>query len=178
MYMRALGTWLLIAVAMVFNGAVRELTYGRVTGPGWGHALTSLAGIAIVFGVAHLLVRRYAGTSTVDWLKVGLLWATLTAGIEFGAGHYLAGASWGDLLADYDLLHGRLWPLVLLSMLLAPIFWSRNERVPGIPLVRRRWFGRGEERRTTAGSPSGTLPTPKTMSSRRDARARAPIFPA
>ena len=32
----------------------------------------------------------------------------------------VAGASWESLLANYDLSEGRLWPLVLVSVLLAP----------------------------------------------------------
>jgi hypothetical protein len=39
---------------------------------------------------------------------------------EFLFGHYLGGATWESLLADYDLRQGRLWPLVLVTVLVAP----------------------------------------------------------
>ncbi|MGQ9625254.1 MAG: hypothetical protein ACUVT9_07815 [Candidatus Bathycorpusculaceae bacterium] len=39
---------------------------------------------------------------------------------EFIAGHYVFGNSWEKLLADYNLLEGRLWSLVLLTILIAP----------------------------------------------------------
>jgi hypothetical protein len=57
-------------------------------------------------------------------LGVGLFWLVLTVTFEFLFGRYVAGASWEALLADYDVLRGRLWPLVLLTTLLAPSLWG------------------------------------------------------
>ena len=47
----------------------------------------------------------------------------LTLVFEFGMGT-LSGASWETMLADYDILHGRLWPLIPVSALIAPWFWG------------------------------------------------------
>jgi hypothetical protein len=44
----------------------------------------------------------------------------LTLAFEFSFGRYVSGLSWRTLLADYDLSQGRLWPLLLLTTLLAP----------------------------------------------------------
>jgi hypothetical protein len=41
-------------------------------------------------------------------------------GVRFGFGHYVEGASWSALLADYNLLDGRLWVFVLIWTLVGP----------------------------------------------------------
>jgi hypothetical protein len=60
---------------------------------------------------------------------VGILWAVLTVAFEFLAGHYAFGHPWPELLADYDLLRGRVWLLVLVTTLVAPR-WAWRVRVP------------------------------------------------
>jgi hypothetical protein len=55
------------------------------------------------------------------WLVLlAAMMLALTAAFELLFGRYVAGASWESLLADYDLRRGRLWPLVLVTLLLAP----------------------------------------------------------
>jgi len=44
---------------------------------------------------------------------------------EFGFGHWVAGHSWRRLLADYKLLAGRLWALVLVWIGIAPWVFYR-----------------------------------------------------
>jgi hypothetical protein len=57
----------------------------------------------------------------VDLIVVGLLWLVLTVAFEFGFFHYVVGKPWDVLLADYNILRGRLWVLVLATVLLGPI---------------------------------------------------------
>ena len=42
---------------------------------------------------------------------------------EFGLGR-ATGGSWSELLADYDVAHGRYWSFVLSSVFIAPLLWS------------------------------------------------------
>lgn len=44
----------------------------------------------------------------------------LTVAFEFGFGHYVAGHSWDKLLADYNLLRGRVWSLFLVWIAVMP----------------------------------------------------------
>jgi hypothetical protein len=48
---------------------------------------------------------------------------------ELPAGHYAFGHSWPRLLADYNVLRGRLWILALLATLVAPV-WAWRARAP------------------------------------------------
>ena len=74
--------------------------------------------------------------SARDLLKVGLLWVVLTLLFEFGMG-WVSGASWEAMIADYGLGRGRLWPLVLLAILVAPWFWGARVRARDYPRSRR-----------------------------------------
>lgn len=62
--------------------------------------------------------------SAAAW-TVGLTWLLLVLAFEFLAGHYVFGSSWSKLLADYDVMRGRVWVLVLLTTLTAPVVSSR-----------------------------------------------------
>lgn len=53
----------------------------------------------------------------------------LTLGFEFLAGHYLFGSSWEKLLADYNVARGRIWLLIPIVTLLAPV-WAQSMRTP------------------------------------------------
>jgi hypothetical protein len=44
-----------------------------------------------------------------------------TIAFEFLFGHYVMGHSWDSLWADYNVLQGRLWPLVLIVTLFGPM---------------------------------------------------------
>jgi hypothetical protein len=58
-------------------------------------------------------------TSGQAW-GVGAIWVLLILAFEFLAGHYLFHNSWSSLLADYNVFRGRIWPLVLITTLVAP----------------------------------------------------------
>jgi hypothetical protein len=66
--------------------------------------------------------------SSAAWV-IGGTWMVLTLAFEFLAGHYLFHASWSALAADYDVLHGRIWILVLVTTGVAPALadnWRRT----------------------------------------------------
>jgi hypothetical protein len=79
----------------------------------------------MIAGYSWWLQRRWPLTSTADAVRVGALWVVMTVGFEFGFGHYVDGAPWSALLADYDLTRGNLWILVLMTMGAAPVLARR-----------------------------------------------------
>jgi hypothetical protein len=50
---------------------------------------------------------------------VGFAWMVLTLTFECGLG-FVTGLSWSEILADYDLMAGRIWILVPLFTAVAP----------------------------------------------------------
>ena len=120
---RALLMWLLMAAVMFVNGALRALVLQPRLGEVAARQVATGLGVLIVFAFALAFVRRFAVSATGELLLVGGVWLVLTLAFEFGLG-YLTGLSWEAMLADYNLLRGRLWPLIPLSALVAPWFWG------------------------------------------------------
>jgi succinate dehydrogenase/fumarate reductase cytochrome b subunit len=105
----------------IFNGVLREATYGKRMSELRAHQLSSLIGTVLFYVAFHLILRSFPTASTAHAALVGLIWLLMTAAFEFCFGRWVAKHSWRRLLRDYDLAAGRLWGLVLLSIFLAPL---------------------------------------------------------
>lgn len=125
---RCLLAWLAMLAVSVANGALRDFAYGRFLSELHAHQLSTASGITLLGVVIWLFVRRRPFASARQALSVGLFWLTLTVAFEFLFFHYVGGHSWGELLANYDLSRGRLWPLVLVWVLVAPWLFYRSSR--------------------------------------------------
>jgi hypothetical protein len=120
---QSLVMWLILAVAMFANGTFRVLVLQPRLGEGLARQVATVSGIAIVLALTLAFVRRLARPGGGDLLKVGVLWLVLTLVFELGMG-WISGASWETMVADYDVSRGRLWPLALVVILVAPRLWG------------------------------------------------------
>jgi len=119
----ALG-WLFLFVVMFANGAIRVLVLQPQFGEDRARQLASLSGVALVLLVSWLFVRFSPGARPAQLWWVGVAWLIATVAFEFLFGHFVSGLSWHALLADYNILRGRLWSLILISVCLGPWFWG------------------------------------------------------
>lgn len=128
MVFRHLAAWLLLLVAAIINGVIRQsLFIGRMSEL-QAHQLSTLSGI-ILFGVIIWgLHRMWPLASAAQAWTVGVVWVALTLAFEFLFFHYVGGKSWEMLLNDYNILEGRLWPLLLLWVMIAPYVMHRIGR--------------------------------------------------
>lgn len=112
--------WAVLVILAVINGTVREFTYGRRLTELRAHQLSTLTGM-LLSGIAVWLFARFfpIGSERVA-LVIGLIWLVLTVAFEFTFGRYVAGHSWAKLLADYNLLAGRVWGIFLVWLLMLP----------------------------------------------------------
>jgi hypothetical protein len=122
---RALVAWLVLLAAMMVNGSIRVLVLQPRLGEDPARQAACLTGILLIFGLTVLLLPWLGGVDAAGLLAVGFFWLVFTVAFEFLFGHYIAGASFRSLLAEYDVGRGRLWSLVLLSVLVAPSLASR-----------------------------------------------------
>jgi hypothetical protein len=90
-----------------------------------GRALSPLLLAVLVVVVAWLSVRWIRPLGRRGAWPVGLFWLGLTLAFEFLAGHYLFGDPWERLLAEYNVAQGRLWLLVPVTTLIAPVLAER-----------------------------------------------------
>jgi hypothetical protein len=124
LYLKSLALWLVFLVVAVGLALVRDLWLSPAFGSFRAHQMGTLAvcgliSIVVLFGVRWLKLQPAQG------LQVGSFWVTLTLLFEFGVFGVLLGYPWSELLADYNVLKGRLWPLVLLTELLSPCAFAR-----------------------------------------------------
>jgi hypothetical protein len=68
-----------------------------------------------------LLSLKWPLDSMTQATTVGLIWLTVAVAFEFLFGHYAGHHPWNEILADYNLLAGRLWSLVLLAVATLPL---------------------------------------------------------
>ena len=121
MLIRALLAWLVLLALAVVNGAAREAWLIPRVGGSAGHAVSSLSLSALIFLLSWLTIGWINPATAREASLIGLVWLALTLAFEFLAGHYVFRKPWNELLADYDVLSGRMWILVLVTTTLAPL---------------------------------------------------------
>ncbi|HWC29335.1 MAG TPA: hypothetical protein VG845_04550 [Dehalococcoidia bacterium] len=121
---KATLAWLLLFVVMFANGAIRVLVLQPQLGEDLARQVASLSGVALVLLVSWLFVRASPGARPAQLWWVGVAWFGATVAFEFLFGRFVSGLSWQALLADYNVLRGRFWSLILVSVCLGPWFWG------------------------------------------------------
>ena len=120
--------WFPMVAIAIANGALRESWYGQHLSELAAHQFSTLTAV-ILFGVyIWFVVRFWPPTSKARAIAVGLLWLVMTIAFEFLFGHFVAGHSWERLLHDYNLLAGRVWPLVLVWVAVSPYLFFRMSK--------------------------------------------------
>jgi hypothetical protein len=122
---RALAVWFGILVLANLNGAARQVLLIPRLGETAGRAVSTLILSGGVVVLTWLTIRWIGPGSTGDGIRIGVLWLGLTLGFEFLVGHYVFGNPWSVLLADYDVSRGRIWIVVLVLTLVAPLWTAR-----------------------------------------------------
>ncbi len=117
----ALFVWLLFIPLAIINGALRELIYSPYVGELVAHQISTLtASLAYLILAYHVLRKHIRNQSTWTLLGIGSFWVVLTVIFEFGFGHYVDGAPWSELVADYNLFAGHVWGLFLIGIFVTP----------------------------------------------------------
>lgn len=125
MILRYVLAWIPMVFIGIINGILREVTYGKYLSELRAHQVSTATGVLWLGGYIWLVANLWGFESQIQALSIGCLWLALTVGFEFIFGHYIAGHSWGKLLADYNILAGRVWSLVLIWVALAPLLFYR-----------------------------------------------------
>lgn len=112
--------WLVLPVFAVLNGLIRDTTYGPRMGYDASHAVSVAPLFVAIFLWAAFLARRRPLASAASALRVGAIWLALTLAFEFGLGA-LQGLPLSAMLSEYDVVHGKVWPLVPLATFAAPV---------------------------------------------------------
>jgi hypothetical protein len=115
------GTWFLFMILAVINAVIRNGVYKPIIGDLRAHQLSTIIFIVFILIFTYLIFRFSNITLTPnETYLIGIIWFLMTIGFEFLAGHYIFGNSWEHLFADYNILKGRIWVFVPLTLLFSP----------------------------------------------------------
>ena len=116
-----IATWFLFMILAIINAILRNGVYKPIIGDLRAHQLSTIIFIIIILVITYL-VFRYSKLelTTQQTFIIGTVWLLSTICFEFLAGHYAFGNSWDKLLADYNIMNGRIWMLVLITIFFSP----------------------------------------------------------
>ena len=119
--------WFPMLLLAVINGTARDLWYKKYIGELPAHQVSTIS-LIILFGFyIWFVIHQFPPASGRQAIYIGLLWLTLTLVFEFGFG-LMRGNSWEKLLADYNILQGRIWILILIWTTIAPYLFFKIGR--------------------------------------------------
>ena len=118
---------LIIAIA---NGALRQLTFGRVMSELHAHQLSTVIGSVWIGLFIYAVVRTWPPSSAGQSFRIGLLWVLLTVTFEFTFGRWGMHRTWDQLFSEYNLAAGRVWIVFLAWLAAAPcLFYKLRKTV-------------------------------------------------
>jgi len=129
-FLKSILMWFILVIIAIINGMFREFVITPNLGSSIGHILSTISLILLLL-FATFLFLRYLNSdfSKKELISIGFLWLLLTISFEFIFGHFVMGHTWEKLFADYNILNGKIWILVLFTTFLAPVIvGSRAKR--------------------------------------------------
>jgi hypothetical protein len=121
-FLYAFSVWVIFGALIIANGVIRNKFYAPKIGEYLGHIISTIIAICFIAIGTYLFLRFITiDYGSIDLLLIGGFWVILTILFEFVFGHYVLGNPWQKLLADYNILKGRLWSLFLLAELISPL---------------------------------------------------------
>ena len=129
-YLKSFGIWLILAISAIVVATFRVAVLLPPFGEQTAHQIGTIIYLIVQFTIIYFFVKRISVRATrrvapTTLLLIGIFWVIITIIFEFIFGHYVMGNSWEKLFADYNLFNGRLWVLVLINNISAPIISGR-----------------------------------------------------
>ena len=127
-YYWSTGIWFLFAILGTINGIIRDNTYKNFFGDLLSHQISTLIFIFLIFVIIYFFFNKsnLAYLNKDLWI-IGFFWLIATILFEFFFGHYIFANSWNKLFADYNIFNGRIWGLVLFSILIGPWLFGHKK---------------------------------------------------
>lgn len=115
------GTWFLFMVLAIINAIIREAVYTSFLDELRAHQLSTFT-LMTLFFIGTILILRFSGLNLTGQqaILMGSIWVIMTICFEFLAGHYAFGNSWDHLIADYNILKGRIWMFIPITTFVSP----------------------------------------------------------
>jgi len=121
LFLKSFSIWLILAVSAIVVATFRVGVLLPQFGEQTAHQLGTILYLIVQFIIIYLFIRKIRIKDVKTLLGIGIFWVVITIIFEFVFGHYVMGHPWQKLFADYNLFNGRLWVLVLINNIVAPL---------------------------------------------------------
>lgn len=122
---RAMAVWLVMAVAAIVNGLLRESLLLPLLGSTWALPVSGIILSLLILVIAYLLLPWIAVRSESGCLLLGLFWLLLTLCLEVPFGYFVLEKSWHEIMQVFILGTGNLFSVVLLITAVSPWIAAR-----------------------------------------------------
>lgn len=117
---KSIAVWLVIVIAAIFNGAIREKLLTPFIGPDISLPLSGITLSALVFIITYFAIPFFGNVKSRVYLLIGVFWTLLTLAFEYLFGHYVMGTPWHEIHQVFTILNGNLFIIVLIVTALSP----------------------------------------------------------
>lgn len=128
MVKKSILTWLSIIPLAILNGGLREAFLNPRLEESQSQIISGLILLSLIFVVSLIFIPRIGKGTKKTYLKIGLLWVTLTVVFETVLGLAM-GNSFGELLKAYDITTGNLWLIIVIFTGIVPWLIARIKRI-------------------------------------------------
>jgi hypothetical protein len=125
-YLKSFGIWLILAISAIVVATFRVKVLLPALGEQTAHQIGTIIYLIVQLTIIYFFLNKMKIKEVKTLLRIGIFWFVITIIFEFIFGHYVMGNSWEKLFADYNLLNGRLWVLVLVNNIAAPIISGKK----------------------------------------------------
>ncbi len=125
LYLKSLGIWFILAISAILVATFRIGILLPKFGEQTAHQLGTVLYLIVQFIIIFFFIKKLKIKEVKTLLGVGIFWVLITIIFEFVFGHYVMGHSWEKLFADYNLVNGRLWVLVIINNIFAPVICGK-----------------------------------------------------
>ncbi len=126
MLIRYFLAWFGLMILAVLNGGFRELVLKSAIGPRAAHLASTALLLLLIAVYLYFLIRRWSIRSIGKAWMIGVMWLLMTLAFETIMGRCINGHPWPVVFADYDITSGRMWVLIPLWTLFAPVLYFKS----------------------------------------------------
>lgn len=113
--------WFGFFVLAFLNGTLREVFIKKIIMEPWAHHLSALTGILFFTVYLYFVWEKTKIQTEQEAILIGVYWFVLTILAEtFIVSRFIGKQSWKEILNNYNLFAGQLWPLVVLWIGIMP----------------------------------------------------------
>lgn len=117
---KSIGIWLLIVIAAIINGAIREKLLTPLIGAHLSLPISGITLSVLVFVITYFALPLLGNAKSKVYITIGLFWIILTLAFEYLFGHYVMGTPWHEINHVFELQNGNLFTVVLIVTALSP----------------------------------------------------------